>query len=60
MPKAAGRCGRNQGTWERQGEGGVGGVPRVLLREVYAGRVKGGRGQRHRGPRTKGPGKGGT
>ena len=38
----------------------MGGVPRVLSREVYAGRVKGGRGQRHRGPGTKGPGKGGT
>ena len=38
----------------------MGGVPRVLFREVYAGRVKGGRGQRHRGPGTKGPGKGGT
>ena len=59
-PQAAGRCGRNQGAWEWQGEGGVGGVPRVLLREVYAGRVKGGRGQGHRGPGTKGPGKGGT
>ena len=30
-----------------------------MLREVYAGRVKGGRGQRDRGPGTKGPGKGG-
>ena len=59
-PQAAGRCGRNQGAWEWHGEGGVGGVPRVLLREVYAGRVKGGRGQGHRGPGTKGPGKGGT
>ena len=35
-------------------------MPRVLLRKVYAGRVKGGRGQRHRGPGTKGPGKGDT
>ena len=34
-------------------------MPRVLLREVYAGGVKGGRGQRDRGPGTKGPGKGG-
>ena len=34
-------------------------MPRALLREVYAGRVKGGRGQRDRGPGTKGPGKGG-
>ena len=32
----------------------------MLLRELYAGRVKGGRGQRHREPGTKGPGKGGT
>ena len=30
----------------------------MLLREMYAGRVKGRRGQRHRGPGTKGPGKG--
>ena len=50
---------RDQGTRGRQGEEGVGGVPRVLLREVYAGGVKGGRGQRDRGPGTKGPGKGG-
>ena len=34
-------------------------MPRVLLREVYAGGVKGGRGQGDRGPGTKGPGKGG-
>ena len=34
-------------------------MPGVLLREVYAGWVKGGRGQRHRGPGTKGPEKGG-
>ena len=32
----------------------------MLLRELYAGRVKGGRGQRHREPETKGPGKEGT
>ena len=32
----------------------------MLLREMYAERVKGGRGQRHREPGTKGPGKGGT
>ena len=35
-------------------------MPRVLLRERCAGRVKGGRAQRHREPGTKGPGKGGT
>ena len=34
-------------------------MPRVLLREVYAGGVKGGRGQGDKGPGTKGPGKGG-
>ena len=50
---------RDQGTRGRQGEEGVGGVPVVLLREVYAGGVKGGRGQRDRGPGTKGPAKGG-
>ena len=33
-------------------------MPRVLLREVYAGGVKGGRGQRDRGPGTQGPWKG--
>ena len=32
----------------------------MLLRELYAGRVKGGRRQRHREPGTKGPGKGGA
>ena len=37
----------------------VGGVPRVLLRDVYAGGEKGGRGQGDRGPGTQGPGKGG-
>ena len=58
-PKASGGCRRGQATRERRGEGGVGGVPRVLLREVYAGRVKGGRGQRDTGPGTKEPGKGG-
>ena len=57
--KAAGGCRRDQGTRRRQGEEAVGGVPRVLPREVYAGRVKGGRGQRDRGPGTKGSGKGG-
>ena len=34
-------------------------MPRVLLRKVYAGGVKGGRGQGDRGPGTQGPGKGG-
>ena len=50
---------RDQGTRGPQGEEGVRGMPRVLLREVYAGGVKGGRGQGDRGPGTKGPGKGG-
>ena len=49
---------RDQGARGRQGEEGVGEVPRVLLREVYAGRVKRGRGQGDRGPGTQGPGKG--
>ena len=49
---------KDQGTRGRQGEEGVGGMPRVLLREVYAGGVKGGRGQGDRGPGTQGPGKG--
>ena len=49
---------RDRGTRGRQGEEGVGGVPRVLLREVYAGGVKGGRGHKDRGPGTQGPGKG--
>ena len=42
----------------RQGEEGVGEVPRVLLRDVCAGRVKRGRGQGDRGPGTQGAGKG--
>ena len=50
---------RDQGARGRQGEEGVGEVPRVLLRDVYAGRVKRGRGQGDRGPGTQGPGKGG-
>ena len=36
---------RDQGAGGRQVEEGVGGMPRVLLRNVYAGGVKGGRGQ---------------
>ena len=50
---------RDQGTKGRQGEEGVGGMPRVLLNEVFAGGVKGGRGQADIGPGTQGPGKGG-
>ena len=46
---------RDQGAKGRQGEEGVGEVPRVLLRDVYAGRVKRGRGQGERGPGTQGP-----
>ena len=34
-------------------------MPRVLLREVFAGEVKGRRRQGDRGPGTQGPGKGG-
>ena len=34
-------------------------MPRVLLRKVYAGEVKGRRRQRDRGPGIQGPGKGG-
>ena len=49
---------RDQGARGRQGEEGVGEVPRVLLRDVYAGMVKRGRGQGDRGPGTQGPGKG--
>ena len=49
---------RDRGTRGRQGEEGVGGVPRVLLREICARGVKGGRGQRDTGPGTQGPGKG--
>ena len=50
---------RDQGTRGQKGEEGVGGMPRILLREVYAGGVMGGRGQGDRGPGTLGPGKGG-
>ena len=50
---------RDQGARGRQGEEGVGEVPRVLLRDVYAGRVQRGRGQGDGGPETEGPGKGG-
>ena len=50
---------RDQGARGRHGEEGVGEVPRVLLRDVYAGRVQRGRGQGDRGPRTQGPGRGG-
>ena len=64
--RAAGGCSatcvpRDQGTRGQQGGEGVGGIqmPRLLLRKVYAGGVKGGRGQGHRGPGTLGPGKGG-
>ena len=49
---------RDQGTRGRQGEEGVGGMPRVLLREVYVRGVKGGRGQGDKGPGTQGHGKG--
>ena len=49
----------DQGAKGRQGEEGVGEVPRVLHRDVYAGRVQRGRGQGDRGPGTQGPGKGG-
>ena len=50
---------RDQGAKGRQVEEGVGEVPRVLLRNVYAGRVQRGRGQGDRAPGTQGPGKGG-
>ena len=49
---------RDQGDRGRQNEEGLGGVPRVLLRDVYAGGVKRGRGQGDRGRVTQGPGKG--
>ena len=50
---------RDQGTRGQKGEGGEGGIPRVLLRKVFAGEVQGRRGQGNRGPGTQGPGKGG-
>ena len=50
---------RNQGTRGRQGEEGVGGVPRVLLREVYAGGGKGRTGTGRRRARDQGSWEGG-
>ena len=49
---------RDQGTRGRQGEEGVGGMPRVLLRELYAGGVKGGRDKETEGQGPRGPGRG--
>ena len=49
----------DQGTKGQKGEGREGGMPRVLLRKVYAGEVKGRRRQGDREPGTQGPGKGG-